>query len=135
MDAGRYLQPLDRQQALDLLGGTTVGRIAFALDEVPVIRPVNHALVDGDLVVRSHVGTALVAALRAGRVPVAYEADALEPAERTGWSVVVRGLAGLVTDEADLDRYERLVVPWIDQPKNQVVRVEIQAVSGYALVP
>ncbi len=134
MVSQRYLQPLDQAQALALLTDVSVGRIAFVSDGRPEIRPVNHALVDGYLVVCSHVGTALVDAVRPGRVPVAYEADELDSPQRRGWSVLVRGLAGLVLDDAELDRYERLVRPWIDQPMDQVVRIEVQAVSGFRLV-
>jgi nitroimidazol reductase NimA-like FMN-containing flavoprotein (pyridoxamine 5'-phosphate oxidase superfamily) len=135
MGVQRYLQPLDRQQALALLADTPVGRVAFVSRDLPTIRPVNHAVVEGDLIIRSHVGAALVEAVKPGRVPVAYEVDNLTSADRQGWSVVVRGLASLVLDEDALARYERLVDPWIDQAKNQVIRVEVQAVSGYSLVP
>lgn len=135
MQVQRYLQPLDRTQALTLLAEVTVGRVAFVSDGLPTIRPVNHAVVDGHLVIRSHVGTALVDAVTPGDVPVAYEADNLAVGERLGWTVLVRGQARLVLEEDLLERYERLVDPWIDQPKNQVVRIEVQAISGYSLVP
>jgi len=134
MQSQRYLQPLDQAQALALLAGAAVGRIAFVSGGRAEIRPVNHALVDGYLVLGSHVGTALVDAVRPGRVPVAYEVDELNAAERSGWSVLVRGLAGLVLDDAELDRYAPLVRPWIDQPMDQIVRIEVQLVTGFRLV-
>lgn len=135
MRVQRFLQPLDRQQAFALLADAGVGRVAFVSRGLPTIRPVNHVVVDGDVIIRSHVGSALVDAVGVGRVPVAYEADALTAAERRGWSVVARGLASLVLDEEALGRYERLVEPWIDQAKNQIIRIEVQVISGYSLVP
>ena len=135
MQAHRYLQPLDRQQAYALLADAGVGRLAFVSRGLPTIRPVNHVVIDADVIIRSHVGSAVVEAVKAGRVPVAYEADSLTAVDRRGWSVLVRGLASLVMDDGELDRYERLVDPWIDQPKNQVIRIEVEAISGYALVP
>jgi hypothetical protein len=65
---------------------------------------------------------------------VAFEADALDPATRTGWSVVVTGLARVVVDADDIARYERLLDPWVDGRMDCVIRIPPDLVTGYQLV-
>ena len=71
---------------------------------LPVVLPVNFALLDGDIVWRSAQGTKLNAA-SAGFV-VAFEVDRYEADRREGWSVMVQGLAHVITDPEELDRPE-----------------------------
>jgi len=48
---------------------------------------------------------------------VAFEVDWVEPSCQTGWSVVVRGQARLVTDPEELRRLSRLpFLPWVETP-------------------
>ena len=91
---------LDSDEALRLLGTVSFGRIVFTRHALPTVRPVNHVLDDGDIVIRTHERAALTA--RAGQaagqgVVVAYEADSIAPDTHLGWSVVVTGYAHLVT--------------------------------------
>jgi hypothetical protein len=74
---------LDSDEALRLLGGVSLGRIVFTRQALPTIRPVNHVLDNGDVIIRTHEGAALTSYSQeaAGRgVVVAYEADAIDPA-------------------------------------------------------
>jgi hypothetical protein len=41
---------LDRTESLRLLAGVPVGRLIFTVNALPVVRPVNFALVDGLIV-------------------------------------------------------------------------------------
>lgn len=73
---------LDSDEALRLLGSVSFGRIVFTRQALPTVRPVNHVLDNGDIVIRTHEGAALTA--RAGQadgqgVVVAYEADSIDP--------------------------------------------------------
>ena len=43
---------LDGVEALRLLGSVSLGRIVFTRHALPTVRPVNHVLVDGDVVIR-----------------------------------------------------------------------------------
>ncbi|SEC29837.1 Pyridoxamine 5'-phosphate oxidase [Streptomyces sp. 3213] len=63
-----------------------------------------------------------------------HEADDLDPATRTGWSVVVTGAAGPVTDPGELARYLTHLTPWADTEMEQVVRIRADIVTGYRLV-
>ncbi|MGV9233218.1 pyridoxamine 5'-phosphate oxidase family protein [Streptomyces nigra] len=131
---------LDGAEALRLLGSVSLGRIVFTRHALPTVRPVNHVLDGGDIVIRTHEGAALTSRTeRAGDpgVVVAYEADAIDPHTHLGWSVVVTGYARLVTDPEDLARCRRLVRPWVDQAMDQAmdqaVRIRPDLVTGILL--
>ncbi len=101
---------LSGAEALRLLGSVSLGRVVFTRHALPTVRPVNHALDGGDIVLRTHEGAAL--ASHTGRaddqgVVVAYEADTFAPRTHLGWRVVVTGYARLVTDPEDLVRCQR----------------------------
>jgi len=131
----RVLEQLDVADCLELLGSVSLGRVVYTEKALPAIRPVNHVL-DGDVVViRSHLGGGLATAVGSARgVVVAYEADAIDPIEHVGWSVVITGVAHLVADSREAARYEGLLRPWVDTVMDCVIRIETHLVTGYRLV-
>ena len=123
-------------EALRLLGSVSLGRIAFTRHALPTIRPVNHIVDDGVIVIRTHEGAALTSrSLRADGpgVVVAYEADSIDPDTHLGWSVVVTGYAHLVTDADELARYQRLLRPWVRQSMDYTARIHPDLVTGLLL--
>ncbi|WP_432193203.1 pyridoxamine 5'-phosphate oxidase family protein [Streptomyces sp. bgisy027] len=139
IEAGpRHSVELDAAEAMRLLGSVSVGRIVFTRHALPTIRPVNHVLVDGDIVIRTHEGASLTAhTRRAGGegVVVAYEADAIDPDTHVGWSVVATGYARLVTDPEELARYQSLLRPWVQHTMDYAVRIRPDLLSGIRLTP
>jgi hypothetical protein len=124
---------LDRDEALKLLGTVRMGRVAFTDQALPAIRPVNHVVGDdGTIVIRTHTGSTLLGHSLASEV-VAYEADRIDPATHTGWSVVVTGVAARVRAPDDVARYRRLLVPWVNAVLAHVVRIVPELVTGYRL--
>ncbi|MGQ5635823.1 MULTISPECIES: pyridoxamine 5'-phosphate oxidase family protein [unclassified Streptomyces] len=128
---------LDSDEALRLLGSVSFGRIVFTRQALPTVRPVNHVLDNGDIVIRTHEGAALTA--RAGQagaqgVVVAYEADAIDPDTYLGWSVVVTGYAHLVTDPEERAHYQALLTPWVQRTMDYAVRIRPHLVTGVRLV-
>nr|WP_145486715.1 MULTISPECIES: pyridoxamine 5'-phosphate oxidase family protein [Streptomyces] len=128
---------LDRTEALRLLGSVSLGRIVFTRQALPTVRPVNHVLDGGDIVIRTHEAAALASHARRGAdggVVVAYEADAIDPESHLGWSVVVTGYARLVTDPAELARLRELLHPWAPpEDMDQAVRIRPDLVTGVRL--
>ncbi|MET8565137.1 pyridoxamine 5'-phosphate oxidase family protein [Streptomyces flaveolus] len=127
---------LDSDEALRLLGSVSFGRIVFTRHALPIVRPVNHVLDNGEIVIRTHEGAALTA--RAGQadgqgVVVAYEADAIDPDTHLGWSVVATGYAHLVTDSQELARYQALLNPWVHRTMDYAVRIRPDLISGVRL--
>ena len=124
-------QKLDRVEAMRLLASVAYGRVVFTLNALPAIRPVNHLVDDGQIIIRTRLTTAISAAVRsagAGLI-VAYEADSFDHESRSGWSVVVTGHARAVTDPDQSSRYEELLHPWVNRANN-VLAIEPGIVTG-----
>ncbi|WP_423834502.1 pyridoxamine 5'-phosphate oxidase family protein [Streptomyces manipurensis] len=132
----RRTEELGTQEALRLLGSVCLGRIVFTRDALPAVRPVNHLLDRGDVIVRVQDGLTLAALLSAPDSPdvvVAYEADAIDPDTCLGWSVVATGYASAVTDPTELNRYAQLLEPWADAPSSGAVRIRPGVITGFRL--
>ena len=112
-----------------LLAQTTVGRVGISIGALPVVLPVNYAMLDGDVVVRTGAGTKLDAAL-AGSV-VAFEVDHVDPTYHEGWSVLLQGRASEIVDAEELDRARRLPLrPWAPGSRDRFIRIPAEVVSG-----
>ena len=125
---------LSHEECLRRIRSARVGRVAFVENGEPVILPVNHA-VDGDAVVfRTAPGSKLVAA--EDEVPVAFEVDAYDVDRWTGWSVVVRGVASVVDDAAEVARLATIgVTPWADLvERTNWVRIRAYSLTGREVV-
>ncbi|MFB4273933.1 MULTISPECIES: pyridoxamine 5'-phosphate oxidase family protein [unclassified Nonomuraea] len=126
------LQVLSREECLHLLSSVPIGRIVFTDRALPAVQPVNFRLVGESIVIRTSSGSKLAAATR--RSVVAFEADDLDPALRTGWSVTAVGHARAVTDPAELARLSALpLVPWVTGDHDHYIVVEAEQVSGRRL--
>ncbi len=135
MSAGqRRSVELTRGESLRLLGSVSFGRIVFSLQALPAIRPVNHILDRGDVIIRSHLGASVVAAAdTAPGVVVAYEADAIDPDDHLGWSVIVTGRARLIRDPQQLARYEGMLHTWVAGEMDQFIRIHPEIITGLRL--
>jgi nitroimidazol reductase NimA-like FMN-containing flavoprotein (pyridoxamine 5'-phosphate oxidase superfamily) len=126
------LEILDSATCLGLLGTLDVGRCAWVgEDGRVVVLPVNFAIEEGDIIFRSAAGAKLAAA-RAGQ-RFSFEGDDIEPALRTGWSVLVTGHASEVSDPQEAARLAQLVHPWARDERPNVVRLHAEQVTGRRL--
>jgi Pyridoxamine 5'-phosphate oxidase len=130
------LNALSRAESLRLLGGVSMGRLVFTHLALPAIRPVNHVLHDGQVIIRTYRGTAIATAVGAnpGTV-VAYEADLIDPDSHVGWSVIIVGRASRVTDPAEADRYRAQLRPWVAGGLDDVIAIQADMVDGFRLDP
>ncbi|HUH68032.1 MAG TPA: pyridoxamine 5'-phosphate oxidase family protein [Mycobacterium sp.] len=125
---------LNDVEAIRLLASIGYGRVVFTIKSLPAIRPVNHLMDEGRIIIRTRLTTAISAAVRSsGGVVVAYEADSLNPQTQTGWSVVVTGRAHTLTDPEQVLRYEQLLHPWINHA-DTVVAIEPEIITGLRIV-
>lgn len=93
---GRPSARLAADEALRLLGTAELGRIVFTRHAPPAVRPVNHVLDAGDIIIRVQDGSTLAALLapkQGGGVVVAYEADDVDTGGHPGWSAVATAYA------------------------------------------
>ncbi|MUM04626.1 pyridoxamine 5'-phosphate oxidase [Mycobacterium sp. CBMA 213] len=119
--------------ALQLLASIDYGRVVFTLNALPAVRPVNHLLDGGRIIIRTRLTSAIARAISASEaLVVAYEADQMDLETRTGWSVVVAGRAYTVTEPAEIAEYERRLHPWVNHA-DTVVAIEPDIVTGYRI--
>ncbi|MGO9964909.1 MAG: pyridoxamine 5'-phosphate oxidase family protein [Acidimicrobiales bacterium] len=104
-DRAPVFEELGPEDCLKLLRGEHVGRVALTARALPIVLPVNFAVLEGDIVWRCAQGTRLNDA-SAGFV-VAFEVDHFE-SDHQGWSVMIQGLAHVVTEGEELARVSEL---------------------------
>lgn len=123
------LEVLDETECRALLAGSSLGRVAVTVGELPAIFPVNYALLDDDVVFRTAEGSKLRAALE--RAVVAFEIDGVDGGSRTGWSVLVVGHATALWRRPDIERALALdLEPWAPGPRDRFVRMTTGTISG-----
>jgi len=123
------LELLAPEECEQLLAQRNVGRVGVSVGALPVVLPVNYAMLDGDVVIRTGAGTKLDAAL-AGCV-VAFEIDHVDPFYHEGWSVLVQGRATVINDPAQVDAARRLPLrPWAPGSRDRYVRIPAEVISG-----
>jgi len=88
------LEALSGVECYRLLAAAQVGRLGVNADGYPLIFPVNYALDGAVILLRTQPGTKLGAADYAN---VTFEVDHIDPRTRSGWSVLVRGVAEEIT--------------------------------------
>jgi nitroimidazol reductase NimA-like FMN-containing flavoprotein (pyridoxamine 5'-phosphate oxidase superfamily) len=127
------LAPLSYEECLALLRDGVVGRIAFAVDEFPIVVPVNYRLVETCgrvwIALRTRPGNVIERA----PISVAFEIDGIDHIRHQGWSVLARGtLHEVDPDSADFrERFDP--EPWIAAERDSWLIVDPFAVTGRRL--
>lgn len=127
---GGRLQELTADQSWEALATYAVGRLVWHSDDRPHVVPVNYVAHDGAVWLRT-TPYGEIARACTHRL-VAFEADDIDAATRSGTSVVVIGVAepqhrlppGLV----ELDT-------WAGGTRSMLIRIEAAEISGRRLVP
>ncbi len=102
------------------------GRLAFHLAEQVHITPVNYAVDEGTLLIRSAEGSKLLGVVM--NPDIAFEVDEFD--DDRAVSVVLRGVARKL-DEHEEHRAENVPLrPWISTLKYNVIEIAPTAVSG-----
>jgi uncharacterized protein len=127
------IQTLTPEESLRLLASVPVGRLVYTVRDRPTIRPVNFAIDEGAVVIRTAPGSKLTAAVR--NVVVTFQADEIDPVAHTGWSVSVTGRARVVQDPVAKKQLREAVTPWATGEKEHILRIVTELVSGVRLTP
>jgi hypothetical protein len=129
---GTTLEQLSREECLRLVGQVSVGRIVYTRQALPAVELVNFTLDDGDVVIRTDSSGKLAAATR-GAV-VAFEADSVDAAAHTGWSVTIVGYSQAVVDGDEVRHLEQVgLVPWAPGKRDHFIRITPTIVNGRRL--
>jgi len=123
-----FARPLTWEQCLARLETAPVGRIAVTHRALPAIVPVNFVLSGSRILFRTEPGGMLANAC-ADSV-VAFEVDELSPDGRSGWSVLVVGLAELLDGSAALRATEAGLVSAAGIGRDQFVAIAIGQLTG-----
>jgi hypothetical protein len=120
---------LDRGESLRLLASVPVGRLIFTVRALPAVRLMSFALVDGLIVMRTADDSEM--ARKVHDTVVAFEADELDNATYSGWSVTVIGRAALVTDPGTAARYRAVpLVPWAPGARDTFMTITTELAEG-----
>jgi nitroimidazol reductase NimA-like FMN-containing flavoprotein (pyridoxamine 5'-phosphate oxidase superfamily) len=129
---GPALKQLSREECLMLMASVPVGRIIYTRRALPAVELVNFALDHGDIVIRTDRSGKLAAATR-GAV-VAFEADQLDLAGQSGWSVTAIGPSREMTDPAEIARLREIGLrSWAPGTRNHFIRVTPVMLDGRRL--
>ena len=130
------LDEIPAEECYRLLGTHEIGRLGVNAGPQPLIFPVNYGMDGSTIVVRTRPGTKLAAARHAN---VAFEVDEIDRGTRSGWSVLVQGLAEEVGEEHRAELVARThatgVRPWAPGESGHWLRIIPQHVSGRRIVP
>jgi uncharacterized protein len=123
------MEELDVEVCWWLVARTRFGRVAFTLDGMPAVRPVNCGVLNCQVVFRTGTDTTL------GRLtdgsPVALEVDRTDEIAESGWSVIVTGHLWPVTEADELARLAEFELhPWAPGTRDRWLKVVPVAVTG-----
>jgi nitroimidazol reductase NimA-like FMN-containing flavoprotein (pyridoxamine 5'-phosphate oxidase superfamily) len=124
----RSLEAFPRHEAVALLASAPVGRVVFTVDALPAVVPVTFSVRDSAVVIRTSTGSRLARAADGG--VLAFEADEVDEVTRSGWSVVVTGVAELVTDPVQQAAIRSTVEPFAPGDNEVYVRLPLTVVTG-----
>jgi nitroimidazol reductase NimA-like FMN-containing flavoprotein (pyridoxamine 5'-phosphate oxidase superfamily) len=135
VNSQRDLAELPRDEARRLLASVPFGRVVFTARAMPAIRPVNHLVDGGSIIIRTSLGSALSTDVDGTGMVVAYEADQIDLVTRQGWSIVVIGRAALVADELLRRRYRQALHRWADGQRDEIIAISMDVITGYRPLP
>jgi uncharacterized protein len=123
------LEVLERDECLMLISKVPVGRIVFTYRALPAVLPVDFALHDDSVIIRTTGGSKLSAAAR--NAVVAFEADQIARDWEAGWSVTVVGHACEATDPDELAQLTALPLRSCASGRSDLyIRIAAELVSG-----
>lgn len=133
MSADSVYEELSIEECKGLLARSDFGRLAGVADGRPFVFPVNYTFEGDTVLFRTSPGTKL-AGTRYGRV--AFEIDGLDEERRSGWSVIVQGIATEITEGLDRrsESLRRLdLQPWAPGDKDHWIAIEAESITGRRL--
>jgi nitroimidazol reductase NimA-like FMN-containing flavoprotein (pyridoxamine 5'-phosphate oxidase superfamily) len=124
------LESLSPEQCEAHLATGGIGRIILSTESGPVAFPVNFVFAGGAVIFRT--SDAMVDRISG---VVAFEVDQIDEAMSDGWSVLVRGHAGLIEDPEERGAVARLgIEPWAGGARLNLVRIAPFEMTGRVIV-
>lgn len=130
MSETRDLEPVE---CLRLLRSGVVGRVALSTPEGPHIVPVNYAVFEDTIVIRTSTYSLLGTYGR--NAMLAFEVDDVDHDRHVGWSVVARGRAWAELDAEIISAMRNIwrPHPWAAGVRNLYLRMRWENLTGRAI--
>lgn len=124
------LVELTEAEAWDLLHRGATGRIAFCTQDGPHILPVNYAVVDATIVIRTLPDSAIARHAPGSRL--AFETDQFDVDNERGWSVVAVGPTHRIDHLRELAHVYAtwLPHPWANGERDVFLRIDCERLTG-----
>jgi nitroimidazol reductase NimA-like FMN-containing flavoprotein (pyridoxamine 5'-phosphate oxidase superfamily) len=123
------LEVLTEGECFAKLETAPIGRVVYSDRALPVIVPVNFILDGTDIVIRTQRRSRL--ATHAPGHVVAFEVDDIDPANRSGWSVVLTGCFELVDEPDEVRRLDDLDLrSWAPSAHDRYLKLRPDLVTG-----
>ena len=130
----KTLEPVDCDEAVELLETQQIGRLIFTRRALPAAAPVNYVMRQGAVWFWTASNASLGQALN--HAVVGFEVDHLDPGTRTGWSVLVLGVAELITDAEQIELARAFgPEPWAPGRMEHLIRIPLDEVTGRRIYP
>jgi uncharacterized protein len=130
------LDEIDAEECWRLLATQPVGRVAVIVGHYPLVFPVNFALDGRAIVYRTGTGAKVYSVHRSN---VTFEVDQIDPIHRTGWSVMVKGVAQELHAERSRKAISRAeltgATPWAPGQRDHVIRIIADQITGRRIRP
>lgn len=127
---------LSREACLDRLASHHFGRLAVCTRSgPPLIRPVNYRFDEASqsVVFQTAPGSKFHALLRSAQA--AFEIDGIDEHSQTGWSVIIHGVTGEITNRSEIRRLDALQLePWAPGHRPHWFHIRAWTVSGRQIV-
>ena len=121
-----HMQELDTAECWELMGGRSVGRVAFCTEDGPLVLPVNFVVHEGNVLFRTSPHNVIAAHLN-GK-PAAFEVDDVDDFTQSGWSVLVQGRAEFLESVDELPPGTKPVA-WAEGTRSLFVSVRARSVT------
>ncbi|MCU1492145.1 MAG: hypothetical protein JWM85_3550 [Acidimicrobiaceae bacterium] len=127
-----HLVVLEPDRNWTLLCKSGVGRIVFNAADGPVALPVNYAVSNHDIFLRTDEDT-VIAKIDADE-RVSFEADHIDDAMSKGWSVVVQASCEHLGADCKIDDiFDVRVDPWAGGRRQHWIRLRARSIAGRAI--
>lgn len=121
--------PLTTGEGMALLRSVPTGRLVYTDNALPAVRPVTFAAPDADIVIPTGQNPWFH---RFDGVVLGFEAGIVDPATRTGWTVLVIGRSRLVVGAGALAGFDDSgSAPWNHHPGECYLAIDIGHLEGH----
>src|SRR6202042_1335371 len=125
------LDEIGATECWQLLSSQPIGRVAVIVGHYPLVFPVNYTIDGTTILYRTGVGTKLDSIHHSN---VTFEADEIDRTDRSGWSVMVKGVAQELSVERDRQVVSRAelggATPWAPGKRDHFIRIIADQITG-----